>query len=437
MENKFSLALILFVAYFVSCNREVQSIKLSSTDWEPNNKAQIEQLINKYGLDSDNYNPAKPPYVVFDWDNTSIFLDIEEATLMYQLQNLIFGCTPEQLDTILKLGTDTTILLKKENIKGEKFKISAIVSDIIKSYTWIYNNYENPGMHGRLSLEEIKKNPNYNNFITKVRFLYEAISETYSEDVAYPWVTYLFTGLDSSQVHNITKNTIKWQIAQEISIDTLISPSMENQQAGQVQVTWKNGLRLLPEMQELYTKFREAGFDVWICSASFVDVIKEISSNPEFGYNNPPNQVLAMELERDANGKILPIFRKGYYQTQGEGKTAAINRFLASPVTGRYGYDPLFIAGDSPGDENMLADFDGIKLGLIINRLKDKYASDQKNNMKGIILGELYKQADNCYQNQKNCKYLLQGRDDNKGSFIPNRQYIKFGEKNGKVLSSE
>lgn len=63
----------------------------------------------------------------------------------------------------------------------------------------------------------------------------------------------------------------------------------------------KNGLRLQPEMQSLHAAFRHAGFDVWVCSASFVDVIKEISSNPAFGYDNPPERVLAMALGRDDN----------------------------------------------------------------------------------------------------------------------------------------
>jgi len=50
------------------------------------------------------WSPRKPPYAVFDWDNTSIFLDIEEAVLVYQLQNLRFGATPQQLDTAIRLN---------------------------------------------------------------------------------------------------------------------------------------------------------------------------------------------------------------------------------------------------------------------------------------------------------------------------------------------
>jgi phosphoserine phosphatase len=110
------------------------------------------------------------------------------------------------------------------------------------------------------------------------------------------------------------------------------------------------------------------GFDIWICSASFVDVIKEIAANPEFGYNIPETRVIAMELERDANGKILPMFKQGCEQTQEEGKTRAIQRILVE----RYGYGPVFVAGDSEGDQNMMQDFPDTRLSLIINRLRSQ-----------------------------------------------------------------
>ena len=33
--------------------------------------------------------------------------------------------------------------------------------------------------------------------------------------------------------------------------------------------------------------------------------------------------------------------------------------------------DPVFVAGDSAGDYNMMIDFDGRQLGLILNRYKN------------------------------------------------------------------
>ncbi len=418
--------MIAVIAFITGCSSKKGSQLVSLTgNWDPFNKKQIENLINQFGKASKSYNPEKPPYVVFDWDNTSIFLDIEEATLGYQLENLLFGCTPEVLDSVMRTGLDTSLDLADPNTNGENINTSKILTDISGSYSWLYTHYSGLNGGGTSSLDEVKKSPHYRNFIAKVRFLYDAIYNTYSADKAYPWVTYLFSGLDSKQVAAMTVKTVEWQQTQPIEKVTWTSPDakeLPGQLAGQVNVTWNNGLRLVPEMQELHNRFREAGFDVWICSASFIDVIKGISSNPLFGYNSDASHVIAMELERDTNGKILPEFRKGYAQTHGTGKTEAILKFLAGP-DGKYGYDPIFVAGDSEGDQNMLSDFEGLKIGLIFNRL----------NGKGKLLGELAQKAADSYQ-KDGAKYLLQGRDENTGTLIPGQESILFEQTTGKKL---
>lgn len=408
------LSAIVVLFFFVHCTRsDKPQIVLSGKNWDAFNKQQIENLINKYGKTSENYDPAIPPYAVFDWDNTSIFLDIEEATLIYQLDNLNFGCDPAQLDTAIRVGIKDRVLKNATNKAGEKITFNQVAADIISSYSWLYTHYKPLGGKGELSLKKIKESPHFTNFTAKVRFLYAAINDTYSSDVAYPWITYLFAGLDSNQVRKMTYETVKSQSDSSISTITWESPDpslLSGQLSGQVSVKWKNGLRLIPEMQDLYNKFRESGIDVWICSASFVDVIKEISSNPEFAYNNNANHVLAMELERDSNGKILPAFRKGYFQTQRMGKYKAIEKFLADS-TGKYGYPPLFIAGDSEGDQDMLNVKNlPIKLGLIINRKKGK----------NELLGKLSLRAIQSYKTDT-ALYLLQGRDEKSGCFVANQ----------------
>ena len=158
---------------------------------------------------------------------------------------------------------------------------------------------------------------------------------------------------------------------------------------------------------------------MWVCSASFVDVIKEISSNPAFGYNNPPERVLAMELERDAAGVIQAEFRRGYDQTQGPGKTSNIKRFLVS----RYGYGPAFVAGDSEGDQNMMADFADTQKVLIVNRLRSPKTD----------IGKFSALAVQNY-GKNDTRYLLQGRDDNSGLFVTSQLHTPLGATQGRAL---
>jgi len=391
---------------------------LSTGNWDIFNRQQIDALIARLGTGSPGYSTARPPYVVFDWDNTSVFLDIEEASLIYQLENLVFGATPAQLDIALRRNIPKTNFLKDHNNgAGEPVNIDKVAPDIVASYTWLYQNYS--GLKGSQPLAAVKQNPNYQAFITKVRYLYEAIGDTFDHDTAYPWVTYLFAGMPASQVRKLTVDTVAWQQKQPVEKVKWTSPPALPGQAGVVSVSWKNGLRLVPEMQELYARFRSAGFDVWVCSASFVDVIKEISSNPAFGYNNPADRVLAMELERDAAGMIQPEFRRGYDQTQGKGKTANIKRFLVS----KYGYGPCFVAGDSEGDQNMMADFADTQKVLIVNRLRDPKTDIGKFSAMAV---QNYGKPDT--------RYLLQGRDDNTGLFVPSQLHTPLGAKTGKAL---
>ncbi len=399
-----------------SSAQAAEVVKLADGNWDKFNKSQLDKLMATYGKASPGYNAAKPPYVVFDWDNTSSFLDVEEATLIYQLENLRFAMTPAQMDKALRMDIPQKDFKPDHNNADKKpVNIDLVVPDAVESYTWLYENYE--GLKGKLPLSEVKKNPHYKNFITKVRYLYEAIGDTFDVAVSYPWVLYLFTGMNETQVRTMVQETLDWQFKQPIEKVKWTSPTEVPGKAGVVSVSWKNGVRIIPEMQDLYNSLRRAGFDIWVCTASFGDVIKEISSNPKYGYNNPAERVIGMELERDANGVIHTAFRKGYDQTQGKGKTKAIERFLVS----KYGYGPIFIAGDSEGDQNMMQDFADTKLVLIVNRLK------------GQDIAKLEAQAVESY-GKPDAKYLLQGRDDNKGEFIPSQMHFKLGAKEGVLL---
>jgi phosphoserine phosphatase len=417
------ISTIVLALFFFGCGTKggvepPEGKQLIQGNWDQFNRVQLNKMLAQYGNEGPNYDAAKKPYVVFDWDNTSVFLDIQEAVLIYQLQNLLFNMTPAQMNAAIRMGLDKKDFVKDyNNAAGQPVNIDKIAPDIVAGYTWLYQNYK--GLKGKKSLEEVKSSPQYQDFTTKVRYLYEAISDTFDHAVAYPWVLYLLTGLTEAQVRDMTAKTVDWQLAQPIESVKWTSPSGLPGKAGVVSVSWKNGLRLVPEMQDLYKKLRDNGFDVWVCSASFVDVIKEISSNPKFGYNNSDKNVIAMELERDRNGRIMTAFRKGYDQTQGPGKTKALQRF----VVAKYGYGPIFIAGDSEGDQNMMNDFDTIKTVLIVNRLR---------NPKNPI-GQFSKTAVDTY-GKPDAKYLLQGRDDNKGVFVPSQLHFKLGSTEGQAL---
>lgn len=389
--------------------------RLQEGHWDSFNRERLDALIESCGRESASYDAAHPPYAVFDWDNTTIFLDIEEAVLAYQLENLAFRMTPGEMDAAIRTGVPEGDFVKScNNAAGEPVSIGKVAPDIVESWAWLQAH------GGREKLAELRGTPQFEAFRAKMRYLYEAIGETFDHSVSYPWVTYLFAGMKEGEVRELTAATVEWQKAQAVGEVEWKSPEAIPGKAGVVSVKWKNGLRVVPEMQDLYRTLRDAGFDVWVCSASFVDAVKEISSNPSIGYANPADRVLAMELERTADGVIRAEFRKGYDQTQGPGKTATIRRFLVT----RYGCGPAFVAGDSEGDQDMMKDFPDTKLVLIVNRLRKP----------GTEIGRLSKVAAES-RGRAEAKYLLQGRDDNTGSFRPAPESVKLGAKDPALLA--
>lgn len=387
-----------------------QEIRSVTGNWDQFNSGRIDSLIKEA-----KQKPAHSSYAVFDFDNTTAFLDIEEATLIYQLENLRFSMKPEILKEIIYKNIPTSSFKSDYNNRNNQaVNINLIGPDIIESYTWLYKNYNR--FEGNKSLNEIKETPHYKNFIVKMRYLYDAIGGSFDHEVSYPWVTYLFSGMSKKEISTLVDDTIEWQNKQPVGKVVWESPADMAGQAGIVTVTWKNGFRLVPEMQELYKNLQDAGVDVYVTSASALDVIKSIVTQDKYGFSVPEAHVYAMHPLYDKEGKLTHSLDPNYPQTQGKGKTETIKKFIQQHYKNT---GPILVAGDSEGDQNMMSDFKDTKLVLIINRLRSS----------NTTIGQLSANAVRDY-NKEDAKILLQGRDENKGTFLPSQGSILMGTHN-------
>lgn len=377
-------------------------VELQPLGWEPYNRAQLERMMHTYGRGHRGYDSQQPPCAVFDWDNTSVFLDVEEATIVYQLSELRFGATPAELEQALWAGVPRRPFTSEfRNAAGDILDVDRVAADVLSSYTWLYE-------HRSLPLEQRKQTPQYQDFTTKYRYLYDALDGSFGAPVSYPWITFFFTGLKPAEVRTLVRDAVRWQLEQPIGKVTWSSPPELPGRAGQVSVTWRNGLRLLPEMQNLQRTLREEGFEVWICTASLSDVIRGVACDPEFGYHCAADHVIGIELEQDGEGRFQPEPKDGFELTFGAGKTAALRRRLPRP--------PLFVAGDSSGDQDMLVDFPSTHLSLLINRWPSP----------GGPLARLRDKAVEQHGTPA-ARFLLQGRDENRGVFVPRMESIPLG----------
>ena len=370
------------MVFLISISLNGLAANLDEGRWVPENKEILSKLID------DNKNQGN--YVVFDWDYTSIYQDTQENLFRYQIDNLKFDMTPKEFAKAIRKDIPLDNFAKGyENAKGEKINITKIGNDLDKRYAFLYENYIK---NKKMSLDEIKKTEEFKDFRGKLAFLYEAIGGTFSHDIAYPWVLYLFNGMTKEEVQKLAKEANDYGIGDKLGKYTIESSDKLLGEAGKIVYEYKSGLRTQPEIANLFHEFQKNGIEVYIVSASLEDIVKVFASDKSYGYNLKPENVYGMRLEMNKD-KYLSQYKKGYPQTQTKGKVETINKFL-KPKHG--GKDPILVAGDSGGDENMLTEYKGTKVLLLMKRkgklddvAKDKRALIQRRNEQtGLLVPE-------------------------------------------------
>ena len=314
---------ILFAAVMAvaSVSGASDLVMLQREGWDPTVRQSINEMFVLYGKGSPNYNPSIRPYAVFDFDNTVSILDVEEQLAIYQLEHMRFAIKPEQMYAVLTTGVpDINMDLGKE---FNNLTVAKVAADAAAAYKRLYSQgYVSPvGVYGE-KMQKMQAGDDWKEFATKVRWLYDAIGDTMDVSVSYPWITYWFTGMTSQQVYGLAHEAFvqyrkasadpafwqkrKWQ-----------SPAgYKGSKAGQVSVSYKQGITVSAEIQELFHALEANGFDAWVCSASFIDVISAAVSPEVFGIEGVDG-VLAM-TNKEQNGKYLNEYDYAYQaQTQG------------------------------------------------------------------------------------------------------------------------
>ena len=370
------------MVFLIAISLNGLAANLDEGRWVPENKEILSKLID------DNKNQGN--YVVFDWDYTSIYQDTQENLFRYQIDNLKFDMTPKEFAKAIRKDIPLDNFAKGyENAKGEKINITKIGNDLDKRYAFLYENYIK---NKKMTLDEIKKTEEFKDFRGKLAFLYEAIGGTFSHDIAYPWVLYLFHGMTKDEVQKLAKEANDYGIGDKLGKYTIESSDKLLGEAGKIVYEYKSGLRTQPEIANLFHELQKNGIEVYIVSASLEDIVKVFASDKSYGYNLKPENVYGMRLEMNKD-KYLSQYKKGYPQTQTKGKVETINKFL-KPKHG--GKDPILVAGDSGGDENMLTEYKGTKVLLLMKRkgklddvAKDKRALIQtRNEQTGLLVPE-------------------------------------------------
>jgi phosphoserine phosphatase len=392
---------------------------LDRLNWSERNHRVLNQLMTDHGRGGRYRDEAKPGYVVLDWDSTTAQFDVEEAVLRFQATHLRYKLTKDQFRAIL---LDSVNGVTRLSAAFGSILLADLHADLASDYAYLYDGYS--GLEGTAPLEVVLATPQFQDFFAKLAFLYDGYIETpgIGADYAFPWVMYLLAGHSTAEVKALAKEAISHELGSELVKGVLRSPSGFPTRAGIVECSFNGGLRVIPEMQDLISTFQANGIDVFVVSASFKPIVETFGAPGNFGYSVPPSNVIAMELAIDGNGILLPEYKPGWAKTYRQGKVDAIDQAIKAGLGKNW--DPLFAAGDSDGDYEMLTGFPGMKLSLIWNRVK------------GGDIGKLSRQAVAELASGAP-RYVLQGRDENAGVSLPGQESILLGKTVPQLLAPQ
>ncbi|WP_251021768.1 haloacid dehalogenase-like hydrolase [Streptomyces sp. ISL-98] len=202
------------------------------------------------------------------------------------------------------------------------------------------------------------------------------------DQVCYPWVAQIFSGFTLKQ--------LKGHVDDLLAYDNPIPA--EYYEDGKLTKTEVEAPEFFTGMQELYKSLRAHGIEVYVVSAASEDLVRMVLSDPKYGYNVKPENVIGVSMQlkdRDtgevtssrkeiAEGRFDEKKLAGHELTPNlwapltwyQGKPAAINTYIDEWKK------PVLVAGDTPvSDGPMLfhsADVEHGGARVWVNR-KDKY----------------------------------------------------------------
>jgi len=380
--------------------------QITQQKWDPFVFQRLNETIREGAAPAD-APAAERNYVVFDFDNTTILHDIEDHLMMYMLDNLAYKMTPEEFYQVLTNGPmnfHQPIFPNSPNMAT----FIDLADDIVTQYQVLYTDYIYVAEDERIPLDQVKEFTQYTEFAAKLRLYYQLAGHEFSRTPGENSPIYWFKGYTTDELSALSHKVFQDAIAKPLTLRRLFSSPHIKSKVGKVESTVEQGIRVADEILQLWDVLRANNIEIYVVSASPIDLVRTIASNAPF--NVPTENIFGMCYDVDANGVIDSRLEAGTFITKGLGKVEVIKHFLET----RHGREPLMTFGDSMGDYPMMTQLPFVKLSVLFNR----YSAD---NTQQLVL-----KAINSYR-QDNAKIVLQGRDENKGTMRPSMSTIPLG----------
>ncbi len=414
---------------------------LSGTSYAPTTEAAINDFIATYGKDAPGWDGSA--YVVSDFDNTTAIFDITYQCNAYQLQTMAFALDPQGLRAALASGLDESA---DDNAPW--------LDDIETAYGYLWEKYGpfTPAGLDEQAQKTVQADPQWMEFATKMKALYEHVEDITDDPTACAWVLHWYAGMTEDEVYALFRRSCEAYRDADTESVTWTSPESIDSKLGVVSCDFTLGVSVPEDVRAMMKACGDNGIDVWICSASPVDGVR--AAVDVYGLEDCVHGAIGMTQKLE-NGVFVPIYdwETGYAWVRAdngswektdhaicalpsrEGKVQAIENALV-PL---YGRGPLAGFMDSSGDFNFCTEFDSMKMVICYNRADRKITEGA-----GLVAAvAVYQQDSLGYDLAKanaagDTYYLLQGRDENgERTLRPSRETVRLGQTEPKLFANE
>ncbi|MBI2069729.1 MAG: haloacid dehalogenase-like hydrolase [Elusimicrobia bacterium] len=274
-----------------------------------------------------------PKVAVFDFDNTCILNDIGDAVFYYMTDEALFD-----FETIL---ADPS--LWAYFAKGEENPVLQAIEAFVKEKKSFY--------------------PRYRKTLYKA---YDDLCDMAGNETCYGWVVRLQAGKTPYEMRQIAARALKRELKKPVGRDMVLAGEDDR-----LPLAFNTGIRPYQEISNLMRVLKGAGFDIWIVSASGQYIV-EAASRKLFGV--PAQRVIGVR-SRLQGGRLSADIELMTYRA---GKVRAIDQVI--------GFRPLFAAGDSDTDWEMLDYAQDLRLVIDRGKAVSRHAVEEKATGKAWLI---------------------------------------------------
>lgn len=262
--------------------------------WRPDVHSRLTELLQAA--------PKDAPAAVFDFDNTCIRGDIGELFSHFMIDEMLYRY---DLD-------DFWTLIHEDDGRDELREITLAALNIDQARR--------------------KSSPEYRRYQAEMGALYGRRLQRAGKRDCYQWAVRLHVGLRPDELEAWTKVAIQRELANEISVERRLSAAGEEVRIGR-------GIRYLMEMGQLMQALQQAGYEVWVVSATNIWTVRVFA-----GYFGVPKERVLGNRVAISDGALTdqaqaPILFR-------EGKVEIIDQVIKK--------QPFLVAGDTITDFEML-----------------------------------------------------------------------------------